>query len=232
MNKSTKLPERILETIHSAYLSIDPPLGIQVMRPTDDPTVLDWCRIFYEKRYAVEKPRTLLLGINPGRFGAGQTGIPFTDPINLERYCGISNDLPKRHEISSQFIYELIQNLGGLGEFCDHYLVSSVYPLGLLRNGKNFNYYDDPKVLKQLEPQIIDHMEKLIGLNVKRNTVFSIGKGKNLRVLRELNSRHKWFEHIDHIPHPRWIMQYRRRRKDEYIDEISVKLKRAIDCLT
>jgi len=33
---------------------------------------------FYKKYYNDNNPRFLILGINPGRFGAGVTGIPFT----------------------------------------------------------------------------------------------------------------------------------------------------------
>ncbi len=39
--------------------------------------------------------RYLILGINPGRFGGGITGIPFTDPIRLQNICGIENDFQK-----------------------------------------------------------------------------------------------------------------------------------------
>jgi hypothetical protein len=43
------------------------------------------CSSFYQKYYADNKKRSLIIGINPGRFGAGVTGIPFTDPIRLKR---------------------------------------------------------------------------------------------------------------------------------------------------
>ena len=49
--------------------------------------------------------RHLLLGINPGRFGGGVTGIPFTDPIRLQNVCGIENNFEKKQELSSVFIY-------------------------------------------------------------------------------------------------------------------------------
>lgn len=41
---------------------------------------------------------TNILGINPGRFGAGTTGIAFIDPIRLENECGINNSFPKKVE--------------------------------------------------------------------------------------------------------------------------------------
>jgi len=49
---------------------------------------------FFNDKY----PRSFIFGINSGRFGAGITGISFTDPGNLEEKCGIKNDLDKKHE--------------------------------------------------------------------------------------------------------------------------------------
>ncbi|MFI5224347.1 MAG: DUF4918 domain-containing protein, partial [Nitrospirales bacterium] len=55
----------------------------------------------------------LILGINPGRLGAGLTGIPFTDPLKLQNICGIENTLPKKAELSADFIYTMISAFGG-----------------------------------------------------------------------------------------------------------------------
>ena len=49
-------------------------------------------RGFYHTFYNDNKPRNLILGINPGRLGAGATGIPFTDTKRLIE-CGIEVDL-------------------------------------------------------------------------------------------------------------------------------------------
>ena len=46
---------------------------------------------FYHRFYNDDKPRNLILGINPGRLGAGATGIPFTDTKRLVA-CGIPFD--------------------------------------------------------------------------------------------------------------------------------------------
>jgi len=42
---------------------------------------------FYLKYYSDDNPRKLILGINPGRLGAGATGIPFTDTKRLSGDC-------------------------------------------------------------------------------------------------------------------------------------------------
>jgi len=54
------------------------------MIPSRDSSVVrKLIREFYTKFYSDCKPRQLVLGINPGRFGAGATGIPFTDTRRL-----------------------------------------------------------------------------------------------------------------------------------------------------
>jgi hypothetical protein len=56
------------------------PSGISVMNPyNENPEVFSVIREFYRKYYSDNRSKHLILGINPGRFGAGVTGIPFTD---------------------------------------------------------------------------------------------------------------------------------------------------------
>jgi hypothetical protein len=55
------------------------PEGISIMNPfRDNPGIFLVISQFYHKFYNDNNPRHLILGINPGRFGAGVTGIPFT----------------------------------------------------------------------------------------------------------------------------------------------------------
>ena len=72
------------------------PAGVSAMNPYANPIVQDIVGQFYTKFYADNNPRVYILGINPGRFGAGVTGLSFTTPQNLSRYCGIPNNLPPR----------------------------------------------------------------------------------------------------------------------------------------
>src|SRR5690606_3791757 len=85
------------------------PKGVAVMNPFVDKKAFTLVRRFYTTFYNDNNPRTAILGINPGRFGGGITGIPFTDPIKLEKYCGIENDYEKRAELSADFIYRMIE---------------------------------------------------------------------------------------------------------------------------
>ena len=63
------------------------------------------------------KNESTYLGINPGRFGGGLTGISFTDPVALKKYCGIDNQLRNKEELSSKFVYEVINHFGGVNKF-------------------------------------------------------------------------------------------------------------------
>lgn len=182
-----------------------------------DEEVQTTCQQFYSKYYNDHQQRTLLLGINPGRYGGGITGIPFTDPINLERYCSIQNKWKKQQELSSLFIYEMIEAFGGPQLFYQQFYISAVSPLGFLKAGKNLNYYDDPLLLKRIEPLVIKWLQQQIEFGLNTNVCYCIGEGENFKYLNKLNDQHQFFQQIKSLPHPRFIMQYRLKKKQEYI---------------
>ena len=45
-----------------------------------------------------------------------------------------------------------------------------------------------------------------------------MGPGKNLQFFERLNAEHRLFKTVVPLPHPRWVMQYRRRRVEEFVD--------------
>ena len=99
-----------------------------------------------------------ILGINPGRFGAGITGIPFTDPKRLAEFCDIHIEAcPNAHEPSSLFVYEVIEAWGGLREFYDKMVHQFHLPAWLCKgrqNGRetNYNYYDSAELTRTALP--------------------------------------------------------------------------------
>ena len=200
------------------------PEDVGSMNPYQDPISFQFASRFYEKYYADDKQRVLLFGINPGRFGAGVTGVPFTDPIKLETHCNIPNDFPKRAELSSSFIYDMITAYGGPTSFYSKFFISAVSPLGYVRNGINLNYYDLKGYKNLFEDYVVGEIKKQMKMEFKRKVAFSIGKGENIKYLKWLNDRHQFFDHIIPLSHPRWVMQYRLKRKDEFINEYLEKL--------
>ncbi len=203
------------------------PAGVDLLYPFKDPAVAKVCKTFYKKFYDDENERIFLIGINPGRFGAGVTGIPFTDPVRLESKCGISNPFEKRGELSSVFIYDMVEAFGGVDAFYKHFLITAVSPIGFVKDGKNLNYYDMRELQDALEPFIVASMKKQVAMGGRTDIAFSIGKGKNIAYLEYLNCKYGFFDKIEALPHPRWVMQYRLKRKremiDVYLDKLSVK---------
>ena len=81
------------------------------MNPYQQDETMQVVNAFLGKYYDDTEPRTLLFGINPGRFGSGITGISFTDPVRLKEVLGIDHSFDLRPELSSQFIYQVIEAL-------------------------------------------------------------------------------------------------------------------------
>lgn len=211
------LSRKILEFFETLP-SLKAPRGIEVLNPYRNAAAWKLVQSFYNKYYSDNNPRTLMLGINPGRFGAGVTGISFTDPIRLETECGILNHLIKKPELSSDFVYRMIHAYGGVKKFYSHYIISAVSPLGFTKGGKNINYYDEKKLEEVVRPFAIDCMNRIFQLNIDRSRCYSIGEGKNFKFLQGLNKENGWFKEIIPLAHPRFIMQYRRKQLQKYLN--------------
>lgn len=201
------------------------PLGVGVMNPfQENPAAVVAAQEFYDKFYKDNKIRRLLIGINPGRFGAGQTGVPFTDPIRLRNECGISYAGGNSREASSVFIYEMIHAFGGVKEFYSKFFISALSPLGFTKltqkgNPVNHNYYDSPDLLQATYPFIIDCLKKQLKLGVDPDKVICLGTGKNYKILQKINKEHGFFKEIIPLEHPRFIIQYKSKEKDLYIQK-------------
>ena len=173
---------------------------------------------FYSKYYSDRNKRFAFIGINPGRLGSGLTGIGFTDPVNLETVCGINNSFNKKHELSSRFVYDVIAAFGGAQSFYKHVYITSAVPLGFTKNGINLNYYDEKELEDALLPYIKQSFEAQLPF-LNREVAFCIGKGKNQKFLTKLNKQEGYFKKLEVLPHPRWVMQYRLKKKQEFIDQ-------------
>lgn len=213
----------VADHILSFYQSLEPPKGLPedvgVMNPYKDEEAWRVTTAFYQKYYNDTNERVILFGINPGRFGGGITGIPFTDPVKLEEDCNIPNAFDKRAELSSRFIYEMIQAYGGPKAFYGRFYISALSPLGYIRDGKNLNYYDIKDWKPLFEQYALDRIREQLPFPCSQQIALSIGQGQNLKFLKALNQEHGLFSAIQTVPHPRWVMQYRTKRKAEFIDQ-------------
>ncbi|MEP6675544.1 MAG: uracil-DNA glycosylase family protein [Ferruginibacter sp.] len=201
------------------------PSGIRMMNPFKEDKIASATAIsFYKKFYSDHHPRHLILGINPGRFGAGVTGVPFTDSKRLINDCGIDYKGKPTHEPSSVFIYDMIHAFGGVEKFYGQFYINSVCPLGFTsigKNGKeiNYNYYDSAELTAAVYDFIIENIKKQIKLGIETDICFCFGTGKNEKFLRRLNEEHLFFKKIIALEHPRFIMQYKLKTKEIYIDK-------------
>lgn len=211
------------EEVLQYYKQISPPTNlpndVQVLNPYIVPDTFEIATKFYRKYYDDESPRYICFGINPGRFGAGVTGVPFTDPLKLEEVCGIKNKFDKKPELSSKFINEMIIDYGGPNDFYSKFYISAVSPLGYVRNGINLNYYDIKGFKLLFENYVVLQIKAQFNFGIHRDVAFSIGKGDNIKYLHYINEKYNLFEQIVPLSHPRWVMQYRLKRKDEFIQE-------------
>lgn len=204
------------------------PNGIEVLNPYAHTETRECVNRFYEKFFSDNRKRVCIFGINPGRFGGGVTGVPFTDPVALEGTCGIANKLSKRRETSSRFIYEVIDQWGGVRKFYKSFFLTAVFPLGLTRNGLNYNYYDDPSILATLRPLAIESIKKQIGLGMDTESAVVLGTGANHRVFQSINNEYGFFEKVYALEHPRFIMQYQRKNLKRYLRKYQAVLHQAM----
>jgi len=209
------------------------PSGIDVMNPYQQSDVQQIVSEFYGKFYLDSNPRVFLLGINPGRFGAGVTGVSFTTPQNLRRYCGIDNELRDTPELSSRFIYKVVEAFGGAREFYSKFFLSSLFPLALTKDsgsGKpvNYNFYDDRATTNALWPFITDAIRTQTGFGYNRRVAISLGR-KNADYLNRLNDQYVFFDRIVTLDHPRYILQYKSKDTEQYLDRYITTL---YNCLT
>ena len=214
--------------ITNFYFTLDrcpaAPSGVGVLDPYKSEEVRTIVREFYFKYYNDREPRIFLIGINPGRHGAGVTGIGFTDPIRLQEICKIANNFDLKPELSSKFIYQIIQAWGGVEAFYRKFYFSSVSPLGFTQGGKNLNYYDISELQNTWEPFMLKSLKTQLAAGGSKKIAFVLGQGKNYKYLNQLNEKYGLVETLVPLPHPRWVMQYRLKKLDFFIQEYITKL--------
>ncbi len=211
------LSDKILDFLLNLQFSIQLPADVEVMNPFTDEETKRVAMQFYQKYYHDNNPRSCIIGINPGRFGGGVTGVPFTDPIRLKSECNIESNWPLRQELSSLFVYDMINAFGGAERFYARFYITSFSPLGFTKRGKNLNYYDDRQLVESIKPFAVNCFRKQLGWGLNTTVAFCLGEGDNFKYLSKLNIEHHLFNKIVPLPHPRFIMQYRLKRKEEYI---------------
>lgn len=173
--------------------------------------------LFWNRYYEKHLPKIVICGINPGRFGAGQTGIPFLDNHSLSEmgFPVTSSD----RERSADFFYSVVQAIG-IEVFFKTFYVTNLSAIGYIKQKKNINYYDLPKNARQTVFDNflteMDHIKPthIITLSVLvQNDIKSLIKEGTLSSGIDCSLR---------LPHPAWIMTYRQKSKQVW-GEIYIK---------
>ena len=192
--------------------------GIEMMNPYKSDNVQEVVKKFYSKYYSDDKNRLFLIGINPGRFGGGLTGIAFTDPVALRENCGIDNNFGDRKELSSTFIYKTADKYGGAENYFSNIFLTALYPFAITKYEKNYNYYDDKSLAKELKPDMVSNLKEQIKFGARKDIVVLLGK-KNADYFKQINDEHKFFDKLIVLEHPRYIMQYKMKMLNSYINK-------------
>jgi hypothetical protein len=214
--------ELFARAIESFLTQVQPPAGlpagVEVLNPYLSSEVR---RVVHEMavQFYVDAPARLSVwGINPGRFGAGLTGLSFTDPWAVAHQLGISTTLSGRRELSAEFISNVIDAYGGPTLFYRDIYLGAVSPLGFVSNGINVNFYDTPELLAAVVPYAIECMKAQLRCGLRTDTAVVLGSGK----LRGAVERHinpsVGIGKIAYLEHPRFIMQYRRSQRLTFVD--------------
>lgn len=206
------------------------PEGFDVLNPyLENPETLMVMQKFYHKYYNDSSRRKFIIGINPSRHGAGVTGVPFTDTKRLESVCRIKMESAHTHEISSVFMYDMMESYGGADLFYKDIYINSPFPLAIVRKTKNgwlnANYYDDKKLFEAVKDFMIESLNNHISLNLDTSEVFVLGK-KNADFISKLNKEAKLFDTMTVLEHPRYIQQYKLKEKQLYIDKYILALQK------
>jgi len=110
----------------------------------------------------------------------------------------------------------MIKEYGGVKKFYSKIFITALYPLAIIKDGKNYNYYDSLKLYKSLKTQIALAIKEQIRFGAEKRFAVCLGK-KNAKYFNEINKEHNFFEEIRVLDHPRYIMQYRLKKVNNYV---------------
>ncbi|MBP6392300.1 MAG: DUF4918 family protein, partial [Flavobacteriales bacterium] len=152
------------------------------------------------------------------------TGLSFTDTKRCESDLGIPVNGLRTHEPSSDFFYRMVRAAGGAEAFYSKVYVHAICPLGFVKQGPqgneiNLNYYDDKTLEQAVTPFVSNWLKTLVACGMRTDVVFCIGTGKNAAYFEKLNASLGLFDRIVTLEHPRFVMQYKARTMDTYIDK-------------
>lgn len=155
---------------------------------------------FCEKFYSNKIPKIVICGINPGRLGAGLTGVPFFDFASLSKI--FPSILRKDTENTAQFFFKVIEKIG-VERFFNYFYITNVSSVGYSKGKSNFNFDKLPDNLRSI---VFSNFAEEIEL-IKPVKIIALGDAAFNGVESALG---KNSYRLEKLKHPSWIMQYKR----------------------
>ena len=205
----------------------------KIVNPYKQERIIKIVEAFYNKYFDDNNNRYLILGASPARRGTSATGIPFEDEEHIYKLTGESINNFYINKNSSNFLYDVMENYGGIDKFYSDFFLGFVCPLGIVNinnknNEVNVNYYENRKLQSYLNDFIKKSLDELINIGINREVCYCIGSGKNFQFLLKLNEENYYFKRIVALEHPRYIMQYNKDKTafymNKYLNELNNKL--------
>ena len=81
--------------------------------------------------------------------------------------------------------------------------------------------------VSQGNPNLLTNIRKQINFGFNTDKCFCLGNNKNFNFLSKINEKEKFFKEIVPLEHPRFIMQYRYRRREEFVNKFIMSLRRS-----
>ncbi len=189
--------------------------ALQLHNPFDAPSRREIMTAFYEKFFKDEAPRTHILGINPSRLSNTSTGVHYTDGFALQTYCAIENNFSKSRELTSDFFYRVVERMGGTHDFFAKIFPWAAMPVALTDHGEYANYYEVEN--ERVSEIVSQNLKWLTGLP-RSGKLVVLGLGDNQARVKQMEGFPFGYQDIRYLPHPRWVMQYNRKRLDQFIE--------------
>jgi len=193
------------------------PADIEVLTPYSTPEVQRVVEEFCQRYVTGRHKRLPIYGINPGRLGAGITGLAFTDPWAVEHQLNIPTELSGKREPSATFVSAVIDAYGGPDRFYNDVLLTALSPLGFIRNGININFYDIVELEREIVPFMLEHYDTVSELCGVRDYCLLLGSGKLRSSFQRFVLPARPCSHVVTLDHPRYIMQYKRSQMETYV---------------
>ncbi|HSD12627.1 MAG TPA: uracil-DNA glycosylase family protein, partial [Patescibacteria group bacterium] len=108
------------------------------------------------------------------------------------------------------------------------FFLTATCPLGFVKRGVNYNFYDHPDLERDVTPFIVRSLKAQIAMGGRSDVAIVLGTGKLKAYLDRLNAEHGLFGKLVALEHPRFIMQYRRKRVPEYVRKYRSALRAAL----